>query len=549
VTISELPANGQSATVDFRTVDGTATVANNDYVAAQGTLTFNSNSPTLQRINVTVNGDTTFEPNEVFIVRLSNPVNASIIDFDGIGTIFNDDVEPRFSVNNVSANEGNSGTTPFVFTFTRSGNATAFSSVLNYATANGTATAPGDYAAASGSVTFAPNETTKTVTVNVVGDTVVEPNETFTVSITSVTNGIVATATGTGTIVNDDGGPTPTPTPTPALRPEGDVVDGAAGPNGDNLVLTNDLNYVRGVVLGTLPPIPPGPQFQAADVNRTPEFNECGNGQIDLGDVTVIGGYILGNFPLKPVCGPTGPTGNTEPPPDEERPDDGRLLTAGTIFGVPGQNVVLPISLEATGIESATSFTVNFDPNVLMYVSTQIGSGVPSGSNIGLNSSQSGNGRIGVLVDSTNAFEAGTREVIKINFTIRNTAPYGTYPIEFSGTPTFQSVSSTAGVLLATKYRGGTAVVVSDNSFTVSGRILSPEGIGVRNVQVRLSEGGLGGRPVQTVTTSSFGVFTFNNVPGPFQYVVSVSSKRYRFAPRTITANNNLTDIDMIGLQ
>src|SRR5262245_17950126 len=60
----------QAITVDFATADGTATTADNDYVAASGTLTFDPGRTT-QTISVTVNGDRKFEPDETFLVNLS----------------------------------------------------------------------------------------------------------------------------------------------------------------------------------------------------------------------------------------------------------------------------------------------------------------------------------------------------------------------------------------------------------------------------------------------------------------------------------------------
>ncbi len=76
---------------------------------------------------------------------------------------------------------------------------------VDFATANGTATAPSDYTANSGTVTFAPGVTSQTVTVQVNGDTTVEPNETFNVNLTNATgNATIADAQGVGTIVNDD---------------------------------------------------------------------------------------------------------------------------------------------------------------------------------------------------------------------------------------------------------------------------------------------------------------------------------------------------------
>ena len=77
--------------VNFATSDGTATVADSDYVAASNTLHFGANQNT-QTISVTINGDTKVEANETFNVDLSNATNgATISDSQGVGTITNDD--------------------------------------------------------------------------------------------------------------------------------------------------------------------------------------------------------------------------------------------------------------------------------------------------------------------------------------------------------------------------------------------------------------------------------------------------------------------------
>jgi chitinase len=82
-----------------------------------------------------------------------------------------------------------------------------------FATANGTALAGSDYTAASGTLTFAPGETRKTIVVPIIPDNVPEPDETFTVLLSSPVGATVSRGTGTGTIVNDDG-PPPAPAPT-----------------------------------------------------------------------------------------------------------------------------------------------------------------------------------------------------------------------------------------------------------------------------------------------------------------------------------------------
>jgi Ca2+-binding RTX toxin-like protein len=93
-TVSLSNPSFQTITVDYATADGTATVADNDYLPAAGTVTFLPGD-TSENVTVTVSGDTNIEPDEDFFVNLSNPVNASIADGQGEGTIVNDDLNPN----------------------------------------------------------------------------------------------------------------------------------------------------------------------------------------------------------------------------------------------------------------------------------------------------------------------------------------------------------------------------------------------------------------------------------------------------------------------
>src|SRR3954447_1155978 len=100
--------------------------------------------------------------------------------------------------------EGASGATPFTFTVIRSGSTIGTSSV-SYAVSGGTANAA-DFGGTlpSGTVSFAAGETSKSITVNVSGDTTVEPDETFNVVLSSPSGATIGTATASSTILNDD---------------------------------------------------------------------------------------------------------------------------------------------------------------------------------------------------------------------------------------------------------------------------------------------------------------------------------------------------------
>lgn len=112
------------------------------------------------------------------------------------------------SVDSVSVAEGNGGTSLLTFTVTRSSTVGDFT--IDYATGGGTATAPVDYAAAAGTLSFAAGgSATQTVAVTINGDTTAEATETFNLTLSNLVNGsgssaVVGTGTGVGTIVNDD---------------------------------------------------------------------------------------------------------------------------------------------------------------------------------------------------------------------------------------------------------------------------------------------------------------------------------------------------------
>ena len=114
---------------------------------------------------------------------------------------------PTLSIGDVTGTEGNSGTTPFVFTVSLSA-PTSATVTVSFATANGTATAGVDYVSTSSQLTFSPNETSKTISVLVIGNTTFESDKTFTVNLSGPTNATIADGQGIGRIVNDDLAPT-----------------------------------------------------------------------------------------------------------------------------------------------------------------------------------------------------------------------------------------------------------------------------------------------------------------------------------------------------
>jgi len=118
---------------------------------------------------------------------------------------------PDVSIDDVSLFEGNSGLTDFTFTVTRSDNIDAIS--VDFITSDGTARLlNNDYVVAGGTLTFtAGGSLTSTITVQVIGDTNMEPNETFFVNLSNCDGCLIIDSSGLGTIQNDDAPPGKTP--------------------------------------------------------------------------------------------------------------------------------------------------------------------------------------------------------------------------------------------------------------------------------------------------------------------------------------------------
>ena len=222
---------------------------------------------------VTVNGDAIVEANETFLVNVSNVTGATIGDGQGLGTIQNDD-SPTLTINDVSASEGNGGTTTLTFTVTSSLPAPAGGISFDIATADGTAhddnppSEDNDYVARvlTAQMITAGN-TTYTFAVTVNGDTLVENNETFFVNLTNVANAAVLDDQGQGTIQNDD---------TPLL-----VISQVYGGGGNaSATYTNDFIEIfnRGTTTVDFSVTPYSVQYAAATSNFTTNKTDLTSG-------------------------------------------------------------------------------------------------------------------------------------------------------------------------------------------------------------------------------------------------------------------------------
>jgi Ca2+-binding RTX toxin-like protein len=176
-------------------------------VLPTGTVNFGFGQTTAT-ITVNVAGDTLREADEGFTLALYNAVNASIEQPYGNGIILND--EPVLSVAALQADraEGQAGSTAFTFTVTRGGSsAGAASASWSVAGSGANPANAADFQGnllPSGVVSFATGETTKTLTVNVAGDTGLEPDEGFTLTLANPVGAVLTTAAATGVIRQDE---------------------------------------------------------------------------------------------------------------------------------------------------------------------------------------------------------------------------------------------------------------------------------------------------------------------------------------------------------
>ncbi|MFG1477938.1 Calx-beta domain-containing protein [Xanthobacter sp. V4C-4] len=209
--VSLSQAATETVSVDYHTLAGTAGAA--DFSAESGTLTF-APGETTKLVRIPVTGDLSAEPDEQFSLVLTDAEGAVIGVAQGVATIVDDDAAapalPTLSIADGRAEEGAAGA-PGTLAFTVTLSEAAEQAVsVTYHTADGTARAGSDYVGATGTVTFAPGETTATVRVPLIGDGVAEADERFTLVLGTASGATIADGTATG-VIGDDDAATPAP--------------------------------------------------------------------------------------------------------------------------------------------------------------------------------------------------------------------------------------------------------------------------------------------------------------------------------------------------
>lgn len=203
-----------SVSANWSIVPSSSGLNSTDFITSMtGSSVFFAPGQTVQTISIQVRGDTQVEASEVFSVQLSNPTGGvSIGNSSATGNILNDDSAPQIpgtlSITGASSTvvEGDQGdSNSITFTISRSGGSDGAISV-DWGIAYQTSTDSSDFQGPQyGTVNFADGQTSRTVTITVLGDAVDEGNEDFGVSIWNATGGAsIAISQANATIVNDD---------------------------------------------------------------------------------------------------------------------------------------------------------------------------------------------------------------------------------------------------------------------------------------------------------------------------------------------------------
>lgn len=408
-TVSISTPSQLDTTVTVATADGTATTANNDYAALSQNVTIPAGQ-TSAAVAVTINGDTNVEPNENFTVNLSNAVNASILDGQGVGTINNDDVVVGFC--NAIYN-GAEGTPTATITVCRNG-VTPNTVTVNYATGNGTATAGQDYTAASGILTFAPNDTTQSFTVPITDDIISEgpAPETVNLTLSVLTGGAVfGTQTAVLNITDNDGGGFVTISgnikqynaPNPNTNLPNVTVTLVGGPGGTTTTDANGNYSFTNLPVGISYQVTPSGLGKIYD----PIYRNYSSLNININNADFLAYNNLNDVPRK--------------------------VRVGYSTVLPTQPVTVPVKLDALGNENGVSFSLSYNTARLNSPVVTLGPDA-AGAALIANTSTPGT----VIVTLANApnttFTAGAKHLVNIQFQTVATTDFNT-PLTFNASP------------------------------------------------------------------------------------------------------------------
>ncbi|WP_287630137.1 MULTISPECIES: Calx-beta domain-containing protein [unclassified Microcystis] len=235
VTLTRTNGSDGEVTVILTPSNGSAT-AGDDYTNTPITVTF-ANGETSKIVTIPINNDTIYEPTETVNLTLSNPTGGATLGTQQTATltiIDNDAVPGVIQFSNATYSVNENGTPVTAVTLTRSNGSDGAVSVRINLT-NGTATAPSDYNNTAITVNFANGETSKTVTIPIIDDSIFEATETINLSLSNPTNGVTIGSQNSAivNIIDNDFKPTLTVNISSEQVTEGNIIQGTVTRNTD----------------------------------------------------------------------------------------------------------------------------------------------------------------------------------------------------------------------------------------------------------------------------------------------------------------------------
>jgi hypothetical protein len=204
ITVTRTGGTAGTVTVDYQSVAGGTAVAGTDYNTVSGTLTLLDGIAS-RTFHVQLIDDTQTGESVTVNLALSNPLGGATLGSpaSAVLTIADDESLPKIFVDDISLGEADDNSGVATFTVRLAAPYTEQVTV-NYQTADDSAVSGADYQATSGTLIFAAGETSQTVTVNIVGDNVGEPHETFFLNLSAPMNATISDAQASALILNDD---------------------------------------------------------------------------------------------------------------------------------------------------------------------------------------------------------------------------------------------------------------------------------------------------------------------------------------------------------
>jgi hypothetical protein len=316
--------------------------------------------------------------------------------------------------------------------------------------------------------------------------------------------------------------------------------DVAPRPNGDGMLLSNDVTVERQFVVGNL--VPSADEFTRADC--APKATH-GDGMLTAGDTIQVRRYVAGLDTQGTIEASRAKTNERLVDPRSGT----RTIRVASQTSLSGSKVSIPVELVPNGDELAAAMTLNFDPAKLSNPVIQLANGISGDAILTTNMSEAESGKVVILVDSSEAFSifAMPKQFLNITFDVASDIE-GSTDISFGSSTAVNSVADANGDLLPTNFING-SVTIAPSKARISGRVLTAEGVGIRNARVILTDAD---GALHTATTGSFGYYSFDGISVDGISVgrgvlIAVSSKRYRFDSQMLTTSAGSSDVNFVA--